>query len=77
MKSEKPKTFKETYPLEKRIQMCEEGRKKNQNSVVVIVEKDPKCVALPDLKHSRFSIADNQKIMEVCNAIRTRIVALD
>ena len=43
----------------------------------MVVEKDPKCSALPDLRHSRFSIAGEQKIMDVCNAIRKRIIALD
>ena len=45
--------------------------------MIVIVEKDPKCKALPDLKHCRFSIAEDQKIMEVCDAIRKRILKID
>jgi hypothetical protein len=44
---------------------------------VVIVEKDPKCRVLPDLKHNRFTILETNKIMEICNAIRSRIVTLD
>lgn len=50
---------------------------RSKDNIIVIVERDPKCKALPDLKHCRFSIAGDQKIMEVCDAIRKRILKID
>lgn len=50
---------------------------RNKDHIIVIVEKEPKCKALPDLKHCRFSISGDQKVMEVCDAIRKRIIKID
>ena len=50
---------------------------RNPDHVIVIVEKEPKCESLPNLKHCRFSIAVDQKVLDVCQAIRQRIIKID
>lgn len=44
---------------------------------MIIVERDRRCRNLPELVHCRYSISEGQKIMDIGNAIKKRMIAID